>query len=142
MTRRPIVIASMLFAIIWCAWAGDVPQLSGIVVDTSEFEQKDMRWVAGVDISHTIFSQWFGRKVENTFGLQVRNDWIRNGLYQSENRVRVDKTDSSTGNTLPATTQADRLIDMQAGLYAEDRIQWAAKFRSVAALRSDVQHFD
>ena len=52
-----------------------------------QFEQKDRRWVAGLDARHTIFSQWFGRKVENTFGLQVRNDWIHNGLYQAENRV-------------------------------------------------------
>ena len=59
-----------------------------------QFEQQDRRWVAGLDARHTIFSQWFGRKVENTFGLQVRNDWINNGLYQTENRVRVDKTDS------------------------------------------------
>jgi outer membrane cobalamin receptor len=107
-----------------------------------QFEQKDRRWVAGLDAHHTIFSEWFGRKVENTFGLQVRNDWIHNGLFQSENRVRVDKTDSSTGNTLPATTQEDRFTDTQPGFYAENRIQWAARFRSVAAVRGDVQHFD
>jgi hypothetical protein len=107
-----------------------------------QFEQRDRRWVAGMDVRHTIFSEWFGRKVENTLGLQVRNDWIHNGLYQSENRVRVDKTDSVTGNTLPATTQADRFTDTQAGLYAENRIQWNERFRSVAALRGDLEHFD
>ena len=107
-----------------------------------QFEQKDRRWVAGLDARHTIFSQWFGRKVENTFGLQVRNDWINNGLYQTENRVRVDKTDSSTGTTLPATTQADRFTDTQVGFYAENKIQWAEKFRTVAALRGDLQNFD
>ena len=107
-----------------------------------QFEQKDRRWVAGLDARHTIFSQWFGRKVENTFGLQVRNDWINNGLYQTENRVRVDKTDSATGNTLPATTQADRFTDTQVGFYVENKIQWAEKFRSVAALRGDLEYFD
>ncbi len=107
-----------------------------------QFEQQDRRWVAGLDARHTIFSLWFGRKVENTFGLQVRNDWINNGLYQTENRVRVDKTDFSTGNTLPATTQADRFMDTQLGFYAENKIQWAEKFRTVAALRGDVQNFD
>jgi hypothetical protein len=107
-----------------------------------QFEQKDRRWVAGLDASHTIFSEWFGRRVQSTFGVQVRNDWIRNGLYQSEDRVRVDKTDSATGNALPATTQADRLTDTQAGIYAENRMQWAARLRTVAALRGDVQHFD
>jgi hypothetical protein len=56
-----------------------------------QFEQQDQRWVAGLDARHTIFSQWFGGNVENTFGLQVRNDWINNGLYQTEDRVRVEK---------------------------------------------------
>jgi hypothetical protein len=107
-----------------------------------QFEQKDRRWVAGLDARHTIFSQWFGRKVENTFGLQVRNDWINNGLYQTEDRVRVDKTDSATGTILPATTQADRFTDTQLGFYVENNIQWAEKFRTVAALRGDVGHVD
>ena len=98
--------------------------------------------MAGLDARHTIFSQWFGRKVENTFGLQVRNDWVNNGLYQTENRVRVDKTDSDTGTTLPATTEADRFTDTQVGFYVENKIQWAEKFRTVAALRGDVGHVD
>jgi hypothetical protein len=107
-----------------------------------QFEQKDRRWVAGLDARHTIFSQWFGRKVENTFGLQVRNDWVNNGLFQSEDRVRVDKTDSDSGNTLPATTQADRFTDTLVGFYVENKIQWADKFRTVAAVRGDVGHVD
>jgi outer membrane cobalamin receptor len=107
-----------------------------------QFEQKDRRWVAGLDARHTIFSQWFGRKVENTFGLQVRNDWIHNGLYQTDDRLRGDKTDSSTGTVLPAITQADRFTDTQPGLYIENKIQWAEKFRSEAALRGDVEYFD
>ena len=107
-----------------------------------QFEQKDRRWVAGLDARHTIFSQWFGRRVENTFGLQVRNDWIHNALYQDENRVRVDKTDSSTDNVLPATTQADRFTDTQPGIYVENNVQWTDKFRSVVALRGDLDYFD
>jgi len=107
-----------------------------------QFEQKDRRWVAGLDAHHRIFSRWFGRRVENTFGLQVRNDWIHNGLFQSANRVRVDKTDSSTGNTLPATTEADRFTDTQPGFYVENKIQWAERFRSVIAMRGEVDYFD
>ena len=54
--------------------------------------------MAGFDAHHTIFSTWYGRKMSNTFGLQLRNDWINNGLYRSENRVRTAKTDySATG---------------------------------------------
>ncbi|HVM92924.1 MAG TPA: TonB-dependent receptor [Terriglobales bacterium] len=107
-----------------------------------QFEQQDRRWVAGLDARHTIFGAWFGRKVENTFGLQVRNDWIHNGLFQTENRMRVDKTDIDTGTTLPATTQADRFTDTQVGFYAENKIQWAGKFRTVATLRGDLQNFN
>ena len=107
-----------------------------------QFEQQDERWVAGLDARHTIFSQWFGRDVENTFGLQVRNDWINNGLYQTENRVRVDKLDSATGTILPAATEADDFTDTQVGFYVENKIQWADKFRSVAALRGDLDYFD
>ncbi len=107
-----------------------------------QFEQQDKRWVAGLDAHHTIFSQWFGRDVENTFGLQVRNDWINNGLYQTEDRVRVDKLDSATGTILPDTTEADDFTDTQAGFYVENKIQWAEKFRSVAALRGDLDYFD
>ena len=107
-----------------------------------QFEQQDRRWVAGLDAHHTIFNQWFGRKAANTFGLQVRNDWVHNGLFQTENRARVDKTDSDTGNSLPATTQEDRFTDTQIGLYVENRIQWAEKFRTVAAIRGDVGHVD
>ncbi len=122
-----------------------------------QFEQQDRRWVAGLDAHHTIFSQWFGRKVENTFGLQLRNDWINNGLYRTENRLRTDKTDYyATGTSLPtcpvptsiscpilpATTERDNFTDTLTSFYAENRIQWAEKFHSVTALRGDLEYFD
>jgi hypothetical protein len=107
-----------------------------------QFEQQDRRWVYGLDARHTLFNQWWGRDVENTFGLQVRNDWIDNGLYQTEDRVRVDKVDSSTGTTLPATTEADDFTDTQVGFWVENKVQWNEKFRSVAAMRGDIDYFD
>ena len=71
-----------------------------------QFEQQDRRWVGGLDAHHTIFSTWFGRKVENSFGLQLRNDWINNGLYRTQNRVRTTKTDYSatSASFFPATS--------------------------------------
>jgi len=107
-----------------------------------QFEQQDRRWVGGVDARHTIFSQWFKRDVENSLGLQARNDWINNGLFQTEDRLRMDKLDSETGTILPATTQADRFTDTQVGIYAENKIQWSDKFRSVLAMRGDLDYFD
>ncbi len=35
-----------------------------------QFNQQDRRWVAGFDIRHTIYGQWYGRKVETTIGMQ------------------------------------------------------------------------
>jgi len=127
-------------------------------VKGDQFEQKDRRWVAGLDAHHTLFSQWFGRKVENSIGLQLRNDWVYNGLFQTENRVRTDKNDSNACNdepidnettelacannphlvaVLPAATSLNQFTDTLAGIYAENKIQWAEKFRSVLALRGD-----
>ena len=106
-----------------------------------QFEQQDRRWVGGLDVRHTFFNQWFGREVENSFGLQVRNDWINNGLYQTEDRRRLEKIDVATGTVLPATTEADFFTDTEVGLYAESKAQWTDKFRSVLAIRGDLDYF-
>jgi Carboxypeptidase regulatory-like domain/TonB-dependent Receptor Plug Domain/TonB dependent receptor len=125
-----------------------------------QFEQQDRRWVAGLDARHSIFSQWFGHKVQNTFGLQLRNDWVHNGLYQTEGRMRTDKTDivacytnpipqcdpdgTINGNypTLPAATDLNRFTDTMLGFDVENKIQWSQKFRSVLALRGDEAIYD
>jgi hypothetical protein len=119
-----------------------------------QFEQQDKRWVGGLDARHTITSEWFGKDVENSFGLQVRDDWIHNGLYQTEDRARVDKLDTDTAlngglfanglpyTWLPADTDVNHLTDTQLGLYVESKIQWAEKFRSVLAMRGDLDYFD
>jgi hypothetical protein len=106
-----------------------------------QFEQQDRRWVGGLDARHTTFNEWFGREVQNSIGLQIRNDWINNGLYQTQDRVRLDKLDSATDTILPATTEADRFTDTQAGIYAENKVQWADKFRSVLSMRGDLDYF-
>ncbi|MBV8073257.1 MAG: TonB-dependent receptor, partial [Acidobacteriaceae bacterium] len=117
-----------------------------------QFEQKDRRWVAGIDAHHTISSNWFGRRVGNTFGLQVRNDWVNNGLYRTQNRVRTNKNDINACNAepidacntnpdlmavLPADTDVNKFTDTMVGFYVENKMQWAEKFRSVLAFRGD-----
>ena len=72
-----------------------------------QFEQQDRRWVAGLDAYHTVTSSWSGRRVTNTFGLQLRNDWINNGLYRSSDRIRTNKTDySATGSSFSPAANA------------------------------------
>src|SRR5208282_2429064 len=69
--------------------------------------------------------------------------WIHNGLYRAENRVRVDKADvlapypGEPNSFLPADTDVNKFTDTLGSFYAENKIQWANKFRSVLALRGD-----
>ena len=117
-----------------------------------QFEQQDRRWVVGFDAHHRIFSTWFDRKVENTFGLQLRNDWVHNGLFRTEDRLRTNKNDSNACNDepitecitdpnltaiLPADTDLNKFTDTVVSFYAENKVQWASKFRSVVGLRGD-----
>ncbi len=119
-----------------------------------QFEQQDRRWVAGFDLRHTVFSKWIGRRVETTFGMQLRNDWIRNGLYRTEDRVRTSKTyytanyqgDCNTIGAcstldevaaLPEDTDLNKFTETIASPWVSSKIQWASKFRSTLALRGD-----
>jgi outer membrane receptor protein involved in Fe transport len=113
-----------------------------------QFEQQDRRWVAGFDARHTIFAHFFGRQTETTFGLQLRNDWIHNGLFRTEDRVRTSKT-FYTANyldapssldqvaVLPAATDLNQFTETIASPWVTTKIQWASKFRSILAVRGD-----
>ncbi|HTZ46380.1 MAG TPA: TonB-dependent receptor [Verrucomicrobiae bacterium] len=121
-------------------------------VKGDQFEQQDNRWVAGFAAAHTIFNHWFGRKMENTFGMQLRNEWVNNGLYRTENRIRTDKNDINACNdepipacesnpnlvaVLPANTDVNRFTDTMVSFYVENKTQWTEKIRSVLAFRGD-----
>jgi len=99
-----------------------------------QFEQVDHRWVTGGDARHTFFGHLASHDMENTFGLQVRNDWIRNGLYQTSDGHRVAKV----GGLVPATTRRDNITETSAGLFWENKVQWADKFRSTVGVRGDM----
>jgi hydrogenase/urease accessory protein HupE len=107
-----------------------------------QFEQADKRRAAGLNASHTLLNRWGHRDMENTFGLQFRNDSIRNGLFNTQARQRVDKINSADGNVIPATTREDDILQTSVGLCYENKIQWAERFRTVAGARGDVYHYD
>jgi outer membrane receptor protein involved in Fe transport len=113
-----------------------------------QFEQQDRRWVAGFDIRHTIVSRLFGRKAETTFGMQLRNDWIHNGLFRTEDRVRTSKTfytanyldapsDLDQVAVLPADTDLNKFTETIGSPWVSTKIQWASKFRSIVGVRGD-----
>jgi len=110
-----------------------------------QFEQQDRRWVAGFDARHTMFGEFLGRKVETTLGMQLRNDWIHNGLFRTEDRVRTFHTDYIAGidpatgmqSVLPADTDLNKFTETIVSPWLTTKIQWADKFRSILALRGD-----
>jgi outer membrane receptor protein involved in Fe transport len=119
-----------------------------------QFEQQDRRWASGFDLRHTIFGAWHGRKAETTFGLQLRNDWIHNGLFRTEDRLRTSKTDytanylgdcDASGDcstldqvaVLPANTDQNKFTETIGSPWFSSKIQWTEKIRSVLALRGD-----
>jgi hypothetical protein len=115
-------------------------------VEGDQFEQQDKRWVGGAKASHTWFGQLGQREMENTVGLQIRSDSIGNGLFQTVNRQRADKTPQPDNPFAPAVinavTRADDVWQTSVSPYAENRVRWGEKFRSVAGLRADYYHFD
>ena len=99
-------------------------------VHGDQFAQKDRRVTLGLKASQTWYGDIFGRKMENTLGVQVRSDNIRNGLFHTERR------------TINSVTREDHIIETSVGLYYENKTQWAEKFRTVAGVRGDVFNFD
>jgi outer membrane receptor protein involved in Fe transport len=109
--------------------------------DGDQFEQQDNRNVAGLKASHTFHGLFLGRKMENTLGAQLQNSWIDVGLYQTVDRDRTNKVDYD-GNLIPATTKVDAITETSAGLYYENQIWWADKFRTEVGVREDIYNVD
>jgi TonB dependent receptor-like, beta-barrel/TonB-dependent Receptor Plug Domain/Carboxypeptidase regulatory-like domain len=96
-----------------------------------QFEQVDRRFVAGARVSHRRLERWFGRGVQNTFGLQIRNDDIgKVGLYHTQARRRL------------AMVREDSVLETATGAYVQNEIEWSPWLRSLAGLRADGYRFD
>lgn len=106
-----------------------------------QLEQEDKRGVGGLKTSHTWYGDILSRDMENTVGLQIRSDSIKNGLFQTVGRKRTDKTDYD-GKTISATTRKDDVWEVSVSPYVENKVQWAEKFRTVFGLRMDYYSFD
>jgi hypothetical protein len=93
-------------------------------------EQVDHRYVFGTRVSQRRLTRWFGRSVQNTYGIQLRNDNIpRVALYHTERRVRLEtRSDASA-------------VVTSLGAYGQTEIEWAPHVRLMAGLRADGSHY-
>lgn len=89
-------------------------------------EQLDHRFVTGVRAFQKRQGRWGSHPVENTFGVQFRNDDItRVALFHTEQRARLQ-----TWNDASA-------IVTSAGVYGENQVEWASWLRTTFGLRAD-----
>jgi hypothetical protein len=99
-------------------------------VHGDQHEQADHRFVSGIKVMHKRQTRWAGRAVQNTFGVQVRNDDIANlALYHTEARQRL------------STTSQASVLESTAGVYAQNEVEWAPWLRSTVGLRADATRF-
>lgn len=94
-------------------------------------EQIDRRWVTGGNLSHTWTSTLVGDRMQNTVGLQLRNDSIPHvGLRHTQNRQLVNLVTD------------DSVDDFGGALYYQNQLKWAEKVRTVLGVRADYIRMD
>ena len=96
---------------------------------SDQFAQTDHRTVLGGKLERSWLSEpGEGRSLQNTLGVQVRQDRIRVGLYDTVARQ------------IQATVRDDDVLQTQLGVYGENEIGWNPWLRTVAGLRADQFH--
>jgi hypothetical protein len=99
-------------------------------VHGDQIEQQDNRFVFGGKLTDQWSHMLLGRESVTTFGLDVRNDDIKNGLFHTEQRARLSIT---TENDIAETTLSP---------YVENQTHWNDWFRTILGLRSDAYWMD
>ena len=95
-----------------------------------QFAQPDRRVTAGLHASHTWHRHTDRGSSDTTIGLQLQNDNIHNGLYNTRQRQTV------------STTRQDHIVESSIGVYGENSTRWSRWLRTVAGLRADAYRFD
>jgi hypothetical protein len=95
-----------------------------------QFAQPDKRVTSGLNASHSWHQHGAAWSSETTLGLQLQNDNIFNGLYDTQARQRI------------ATTREDHIVESSAALFVENSTRWNDAWRTVAGARIDGYRFD
>ena len=90
-----------------------------------QFKQTDSRGIFGLNASRAFSHGLFGLDARSEFGVQVRHDRIRVGLFDSVARQ------------VNATTRDDKVQETLLGVYGQSAVQFTPVLRGVFGLRSD-----
>ncbi len=94
-------------------------------------EQVDHRFVTGARAFQKRQTRWGARPVQNTIGVQFRNDDVMAvSLFHTERRVRLN-----TWNDASALVTS-------AGVYGENQVEWAPWLKTTVGLRADGSRYD
>jgi hypothetical protein len=100
-------------------------------VNGDQFEQAERRSILGGDLAYDLYSKWLGQDQKTTFGIQTRNDWIRDlGLFHTRARQVL------------STTSDDDVVQDSVSLYVSNNTQWNDWFRSIIGVRGDYYWFN
>jgi hypothetical protein len=100
-------------------------------VNGDQFEQRDDRWITGLQASRLWVLGGTDRPTELVVGMQLRYDDIAPvGLYSTRARDRL------------STIREDDVRQASAALYVQADTQWASKVRTVIGMRGDLYRFD
>jgi hypothetical protein len=93
-------------------------------------DQVDHRFVSGFKVTHRRLGHLAGREMQNTLGVQGRHDDITNvALYHTERRVVI------------GTKSQAAVLETTGGLYAQNEVEWARRFRTTVGIRADAFHY-
>ncbi len=100
-------------------------------VNGDQFQQADHRFVTGAKVSHRRIGRFWNRGMQNTVGLQLRNDDITKvGLYHTDARRLVN------------TVRQDAVLQTSVGGFAQNEMAWGSWLRTLAGVRMDGYRFD
>ncbi|MEI8208070.1 MAG: TonB-dependent receptor plug domain-containing protein [Methylococcales bacterium] len=91
-----------------------------------QIHQFEHRIQTGGNIEHTRYNKLFGFEMDNTVGLQLRNDQVMGlGLDNTINRQYL------------STISKNNVAETSAGIYFKNQTYWFKKLRTIAGLRGD-----
>ena len=93
--------------------------------DGDQFKQRDKRTVLGLNASRSTAHTLAGLDAQTDWGLQLRQDRIRLGLFDT------------VAQRITATTREDRVRETQLGLYGQTALQIHPVLRGIVGVRAD-----